>query len=189
MTIGEIIDGLNRRESIAIIAKRLEISPYTLSKKLRLIGYEYDGEQKKRIFVGDGEPRHLQLQEATALQYEKTDYQLLIYEQLQSIYELLRKREEVIAPIVSKSTEKKRRTFSINTEILARLDLISESKGIQKSKLVEEALQQFYSNMKLTKHHILITKEKDTMFIRRYPFMMYITYKIEDQYKSFIREK
>ncbi|PHE41122.1 CopG family transcriptional regulator, partial [Bacillus pseudomycoides] len=31
MTIGEIIDGLNRRESIAIIAKRLEISPYTLS--------------------------------------------------------------------------------------------------------------------------------------------------------------
>lgn len=130
-------------------------------------------------------------QEATALQYEKTDYQLLIYEQLQSIYELLRKREEVIAPIVSKSTEKKRRTFSINTEILARLDLISESKGIQKSKLVEEALQQFYSNMKLTKHHILITKEKDTMFIRRTSilFMMYITYKIEDQYKSFIREK
>lgn len=59
VTIGEIIDGLNRRESIAIIAKRLEISPYTLSKKLRLIGYEYDGEQKKRIFVGDGEePRH-----------------------------------------------------------------------------------------------------------------------------------
>ena len=93
MTIGEIIDGLNRRESIAIIAKRLEISPYTLSKKLRLIGYEYDGEQKKRIFVGDGEePRHLQLQEATALQYAKTDYQLLIYEQLQSIYELLRKK-------------------------------------------------------------------------------------------------
>lgn len=141
MTIGEIIDGLNRRESIAIIAKRLEISPYTLSKKLRLIGYEYDGE----------EPRHLQLQEATALQYEKTDYQLLIYEQLQSIYELLRKREEVIAPIVSKSTEKKRRTFSINTEILARLDLISESKGIQKSKLVEEALQQFLQQYEVDK--------------------------------------
>ncbi len=143
MTIGEIIDCLNRRESIAIIAKRLEISPYTLSKKLRLIGYEYDGEQKKRIFVGDGEePRHLQLQEATALQYAKTDYQLLIYEQLQSIYELLRKREEVIVPIMNISTEKKR-TFSINKEILAKLDVISESKGIQKSKLVEEALQQF----------------------------------------------
>ncbi|PER45154.1 CopG family transcriptional regulator [Bacillus thuringiensis] len=151
MTIGEIIDGLNRRESIAIIAKRLEISPYTLSKKLRLIGYEYDGEQKKRIFVGDGEePRHLQLQEATALQYEKTDYQLLIYEQLQSIYELLRRREEVIA-IMSKSTEKKRRTFSINTEILARLDLISESKGIQKSKIVEEALQQFLQQYEFNK--------------------------------------
>ena len=144
MTIGEIIDCLNRREPIAIIAKRLEISPYTLSKKLRLIGYEYDGEQKKRIFVGDGEePRHLQLQEATALQYEKTDYQVLIYEQLQSIYELLRKREEVSAPIICKSIEKKKRTFSINQEILARLDVISESKGIQKSKLVEEALHQF----------------------------------------------
>ena len=144
VTIGEIIDCLNRRESIAIIAKRLEISPYTLSKKLRWIGYEYDGERKKRIFVGDGEePRHLQLQEATALQYEKTDYQLLIYEQLQSIYELLRKREEVSAPIMSISTEKKKRTFSINKEILAKLDVISESKGIQKSKLVEEALQQF----------------------------------------------
>ena len=129
MTIGEIIDGLNRREPIAIIAKRLEISPYTLSKKLRLIGYEYDGEQKKRIFVGDGEePRHLQLQEATALQYEKTDYQLLIYEQLQSIYELLRKREEVIVPIMSKSTEKKRRTFSINTEILSQLTLYQNRK-------------------------------------------------------------
>lgn len=144
VTIGEIIDCLNRRESIAIIAKRLEISPYTLSKKLRLIGYEYDGEQKKRIFVGDGEePRHLQLQEATALQYATTDYQLLIYEQLQSIYELLRKREEVIVPIMSISTEKKKRTFSINKEILAKLDVISEAKGIQKSKLVEEALQQF----------------------------------------------
>ncbi|AHX20120.1 MAG TPA: ribbon-helix-helix domain-containing protein [Bacillus sp. (in: Bacteria)] len=152
MTIGEIIDGLNRREPIAIIAKRLEISPYTLSKKLRLIGYEYDGEQKKRIFVGDGEePRHLQLQEATALQYEKTDYQLLIYEQLQSIYELLRKREEVIVPIMSKSTEKKRRTFSINTEILSQLDLISESKGVQKSKLVEEALHQFLQQYEVDK--------------------------------------
>ncbi|MFK4741452.1 ribbon-helix-helix domain-containing protein, partial [Klebsiella pneumoniae] len=56
-----------------------------------------------------------------------------------------------IAPIVSKSTEKKRRTFSINTEILARLDLISESKGIQKSKLVEEALQQFLQQYEVDK--------------------------------------
>ncbi|CAM3830835.1 CopG family transcriptional regulator [Bacillus luti] len=152
MTIGEIIDCLNRRESIAIIAKRLEISPYTLSKKLRWIGYEYDGERKKRIFVGDGEePRHLQLQEATALQYTKTDYQVLIYEQLQSIYELLRKREEVIAPIMSISTEKKKRTFSINVEILAKLDVISESKGIQKSKLVEEALLQFLQQYDVSK--------------------------------------
>ncbi|MGG0728904.1 ribbon-helix-helix domain-containing protein [Bacillus paramycoides] len=144
MTIGESIDSLNRRESIAIIAKWLEMSPYTLSKKLRVIGYKYDGEQKKRIFTGDGEePRHLQIQEATALQYVKTDYQLLIYEQLQSIYELLRKREGANVQIISKSTEKKKRTFSINTEVLARLDVISEAKGIQKSKIVEEALQGF----------------------------------------------
>ncbi|MED0988718.1 MULTISPECIES: ribbon-helix-helix domain-containing protein [Bacillus] len=144
MTIGEIIDSLNRRESIAIIAKRLEMSPYTLSKKLRMIGYEYDGGQKKRIFIGDGEePRHLQIQEATALQSAKIDYQLLIYEQLQSIYELLSKREEGHVQIINKSTEKKKRTFSLNTEVLARLDTISESKGIQKSKIVEEALQRF----------------------------------------------
>ncbi|MED1113034.1 ribbon-helix-helix domain-containing protein [Bacillus paramycoides] len=144
MTIGESIDSLNRRESIAIIAKWLEMSPYTLSNKLRVIGYKYDGEQKKRIFTGDGEePRHLQIQEATALQYVKTDYQLLIYEQLQSIYELLRKREGANVQIISKSTEKKKRTFSINTEVLARLDVISEAKGIQKSKIVEEALQGF----------------------------------------------
>ena len=174
MTIGEIIDCLNRRESIAIIAKRLEISPYTLSKKLRLIGYEYDGEQKKRIFVGDGEePRHLQLQEATALQYAKTDYQLLIYEQLQSIYELLRKRSNCAH---YEYKYRKKRTFSINKEILAKLDVISESKGIQKSKLVEEALQQFYNNMILTTHHILITKRKDTMFIVRTSILLGFTY-------------
>lgn len=101
MTIGEIIDSLNRRESIAIIAKRLEMSPYTLSKKLRVVGYEYDGEQKKRIFTGDGEePRHLQIQEATALQYVRTDYQLLIYEQLQSIYELLSKNQQRVVHLV-----------------------------------------------------------------------------------------
>jgi metal-responsive CopG/Arc/MetJ family transcriptional regulator len=56
---------------------------------------------------------------------------------------LLRKREEVSVQIISKSTEKKKRTFSINIEVLARLDVISESKGIQKSKIVEEALQEF----------------------------------------------
>lgn len=68
--------------------------------------------RKSVFFVGDGEePRHLQLQEATALQYAKTDYQLLIYEQLQSIYELLRKKEEVIAPMMNISTEKRNVPF------------------------------------------------------------------------------
>lgn len=42
--IGEIIDGLNRCEFIVIIVKCFEISLYILLKKLRLIGYEYDGE-------------------------------------------------------------------------------------------------------------------------------------------------
>ena len=74
------------------------------------------------------------------------------------------------------STEKKKRTFYINKEILAKLDVISESKGIQKSKLVEEALQQFYNNMILTTHHILITKEKDTMFIVRTSILLGFTY-------------
>ncbi|CAI8785611.1 CopG family transcriptional regulator [Bacillus pseudomycoides] len=144
MTVGEIIDCLNKREPLAIIAKRLDMSPYALSKKLRVLGYEYDGEQKKRIFIGEGEePRHLYLQEATALQYVKTDYQVLIYEQLQNIYELLRKREELIIPKIVKSNEKKKRTFSICTEILEKLDVVSAATGIHKSRIVEEALIEF----------------------------------------------
>ncbi|KEK26038.1 ribbon-helix-helix domain-containing protein [Bacillus gaemokensis] len=150
MTIGEIIDRLNKREPLAIIAKRLEISPYTLSKKLRVLGYEYDGEQKKRIFIGEGEePRHLYFQEATALQSVKTDYQVLIYEQLQSIYELLRKREErIIVTKNFKNSEKKKRTFSICTEILEGLDVVAGTTGIQKSKIVEEALKEFLQRYK-----------------------------------------
>ncbi|MDM5156293.1 ribbon-helix-helix domain-containing protein [Bacillus sp. DX1.1] len=144
MTIGEIIDRLNKREPLAMIAKRLEMSPYTLSKKLRMIGYEYNGEKKKRIFIGEGEePRHLYLQEATALQYVKTDYQALIYEQLQNIYELLRKREAPFIAKTEKSGEKKKRTFSICTEILEQLDILSQARGVYKSKIVEEALIEF----------------------------------------------
>lgn len=145
MTVGEIIDRLNKREPLAIIAKRLDMSPYALSKKLRVLGYEYDGEQKKRIFIGEGEePRHLYLQEATALQYVKTDYQVLIYEQLQKIYELLRKREEpIITKLTISSNEKKKRTFSIRTDILEKLDAVSASEGMHKSKIVEVALLEF----------------------------------------------
>ncbi|MBO1578991.1 MULTISPECIES: ribbon-helix-helix domain-containing protein [Bacillus] len=144
MTVGEIIDRLNKREPLAIIAKRLDMSPYALSKKLRVLGYEYDGEQKRRIFIGEGEePRHLYLQEATALQYVKTDYQVLIYEQLQNIYELLRKREGCILSTAKNSTEKKKRTFSICAEVSERLDNISVTKGIHKSRIVEEALKEF----------------------------------------------
>ncbi|MCI0763255.1 ribbon-helix-helix domain-containing protein [Bacillus sp. TL12] len=157
MTVGEIIDRLNKREPLAIIAKRLDMSPYALSKKLRVLGYEYDGELKKRIFIGEGEePRHLYLQEATALQYVKTDYQVLIYEQLQKIYELLRKRERPIItePIIS--NEKKKRTFSIRTEILEKLDVVSASKGMHKSKIVEMALIEF-----LQKYEEVDEKYKD----------------------------
>ncbi|WP_459499596.1 ribbon-helix-helix domain-containing protein [Bacillus sp. C1] len=144
MTIGEIIDCLNKREPLAIIAKRLNMSPYALSKKLRGLGYEYDGEQKKRIFIGEGEePRHLHLQEAAALQYAKKDYQLLIYEQLQKIYELLRKREEPVLTKIIKSSEKKKRTFSICTDILRKLDVVADGTGVHKSKIVEEALMEF----------------------------------------------
>lgn len=145
MTVGEIIDRLNKREPLAIIAKRLDMSPYALSKKLRVLGYEYDGELKKRIFIGEGEePRHLYLQEATALQYVKTDYQVLIYEQLQKIYELLRKRgEPIITESIRSSNEKKKRTFSIRTDILEKLDVVSASEGMHKSKIVEVALMEF----------------------------------------------
>lgn len=144
VTIGEIIDRLNKREPIAILAKRLEMSPYTLSKKLRMLGYEYDSEQKKRIFTGEGEePRHLYLQEAIALQYVKTDYQVLIYEQLQSIYELLQRREERFFLKKKDCKKKKKRTFSICTEVLEQLDDLCSTKGMHKSQVVEEALQEF----------------------------------------------
>lgn len=67
----------------------------------------------------------------------------MIYEQLQKIYELLRKREELIIPKIVKSNEKKKRTFSIYTEILEKLDVVSDATGIHKSRIVEEALIEF----------------------------------------------
>ncbi|MGG2064552.1 ribbon-helix-helix domain-containing protein [Bacillus sp. S14(2024)] len=149
MEIAEIIDRLNNREPIAIVAKRLEMSPYALSKKLRLLGYEYDGEQKKRVFVGEGEePRHLQLKEAVSLQQEKIDYQRLIYEQLQHIYELLQKRECGICITSVEQGEKKKRTFSLSKQVLEQLDCFSARNGVHKSKLVEIALKEY-----LERHH------------------------------------
>lgn len=142
--IGEIIDRLNNYEPIAIVAKRLGMSPYTLSKKLRLLGYEYDSEQKKRVFVEEGEePRHLQLKEAVSLQQEKIDYQRLIYEQLQHIYELLQKREYGMCVTSVEQGEKKKRTFSLSKQVLEQLDFLSLRNGIHKSKLVEIALKEY----------------------------------------------
>lgn len=144
MEIGEIIDRLNNHEPIAIVAKRLEMSPYTLSKKLRLLGYGYDSEQKKRVFIGEGEePRHLQLKEAVSLQQEKIDYQRLIYEQLQHIYELLQKREYGIRITSVEQEEKKKRTFSLSKQVLEQLDCLSVRNGVHKSKLVEIALKEY----------------------------------------------
>ncbi|WP_081625573.1 ribbon-helix-helix domain-containing protein [Bacillus sp. 123MFChir2] len=142
--IGEIIDRLNNHESITIVAKRLEMSPYTLSKKLRLLGYEYDSEQKKRMFVGEGEePRHLQLKEAVSIQQEKIDYQRLIYEQLQNIYKLLQKQEYGICIPSAHTGEKKRRTFSLSKQTLEHLDCFSIRNGVHKSKVVEIALEEY----------------------------------------------
>lgn len=142
--IGEIIDRLNNHEPIAIVAKRLEMSPYTLSKKLRLLGYEYDNEQKKRMFVGKGaEPRHLQLKEAVSIQQEKIDYQRLIYEQLQNIYKLLQKQEYGMCITSIQQGEKKKRTFSLSKQILEQLDCFSVRNGVHKSKIVEIALEEY----------------------------------------------
>ncbi|ENQ3104413.1 Ribbon-helix-helix domain-containing protein [Bacillus sp. 491mf] len=144
MDIGEIIDRLNNHESIAMVAKRLEMSPYTLSKKLRLLGYEYDSGQKKRMFVGEGEePRHLQLKEAASIQREKIDYQRLIYEQLQSIYKLLQKQEYGMCITSVQTGEKKRRTFSLSKQTLEQLDCFSIRNGVHKSKVVEVALEEY----------------------------------------------
>ncbi|WP_242219041.1 ribbon-helix-helix domain-containing protein [Bacillus cereus group sp. BfR-BA-01380] len=149
--IGEIIDRLNNHEPIAIVAKRLEISPYTLSKKLRLLGYEYDSEQKKRMFVGEGEePRHLQLKEAVSIQQEKIDYQRLIYEQLQNIYKLLQKQEYGICITSVQQGEKKKRTFSLSKQILEQLDCFSVRNGVHKSRVVEIALEEYLKRYRET---------------------------------------
>ncbi|GAA3322403.1 hypothetical protein GCM10020331_042150 [Ectobacillus funiculus] len=48
MKVGDIIDRLNGRESLVVLAKRLGMMPHTLSKKLRLFGYEYDSKKRKK---------------------------------------------------------------------------------------------------------------------------------------------
>lgn len=152
--IGEIIDCLNGREPLALVAKRLDMSPYTLSKKLRTLGYEYDSEQKKRIFIGEGiEPRHLLLEEASAIQQEKIDYQFLIYEQLQKMCELLQKQGYGVLQAGPITGEKKKQTFSVSTELLTQLDTFSKLTGVYKSRLVEEALWEFFRKYEMTLKH------------------------------------
>ena len=58
---------------------------------------------------------------------------LLIYEQLQSIYEFffffIKKERRSNAPMMNISTEKKKkRTFSINKEILAKLERLYQNR-------------------------------------------------------------
>lgn len=154
MRIGDIIDCLNNKEPLALVAKRLDISPYTLSKKLRMIGYEYDSEQKKRIFIGEGtEPRHLLLEEASAMQQEKIDYQFLIYKQLQKMCELLQNRGYGVLQVGPITGEKKKQTFSLSKDLLVGLDSFSKLTGVYKSRLVEEALWEFLKKYEMTENH------------------------------------
>jgi hypothetical protein len=143
MKVGEIIDRLNKKEPLSIIAKKLGMTPYTLSKKLRLIGYEYDSEQKRRVYLGEGqEPRDMDITEAASFHGTKEeDYTKLIYEELKAIRALLEQKKTFIRPLIQE--EKVRRTFSISKTVLERWDRFAKDKGITKSKLAEHALAEF----------------------------------------------
>ncbi len=150
MKVGDIIDRLNRRESLVMIAKRLGMMPHTLSKKLRLFGYEYDNDKKKRVFIGEGEePREqsifgeVPLPEAA----KEPDYQKLMYEELRYIRSLLENRP--IYNALSEAEEQRtRRTFTLPVSLLHHLDATSAKRGVQKSRIVEEALRLFFAENK-----------------------------------------
>lgn len=150
MKVGDIVDRLNRRESLIMVAKQLGMMPHTLSKKLRLFGYEYDSEKKKRVFVGEGEEPKEQsifgevpLSEAA----EVHDYQKLMYEELRHIRSLLETRP--IYNIMSEEEEQRmRRTFTLPVSLLHSLDAASAKRGVQKSRIVEEALRLFFGEQK-----------------------------------------
>ena len=145
MKVGDIIDRLNGRESLIVLAKRLGMMPHTLSKKLRLFGYEYDSKKKKRVFVGEGEePREQSIFGEVPLSKaaEVPDYQKLMYEELRYIRSLLENRP--IYNALSEAEEQRaRRTFTLPVSLLQHLDAASAKRGIQKSRIVEAALRLF----------------------------------------------
>lgn len=152
MKVGEIIRRLNKKESIALLAKQLGITPYTLSKKLRLLGYEYDSEQKKRVFVGAGEePYDWNILDISAANLpnngkEELNYDQLIYEELQQIRILLEGKEYKSALAIIEG-EKAKRTFAISLDVLERLDRAAKETGWQKSRIVETALQEWLQKL------------------------------------------
>ncbi|UOY93881.1 ribbon-helix-helix domain-containing protein [Ectobacillus sp. JY-23] len=142
MRIGEIIERLNRKESLAVIAKQVGLTPYTLSRRLRLLGYEYDRTKKKRVFVGEGkEPLEQHLSNLLSYPHTQVDYQRLMYEELQQIRLLLTK--PLSPPPIYQDVIKRRRTFSISEEVLAHLDERAKMTGKTKSQIVEEALKEW----------------------------------------------
>ncbi|MFD3447866.1 hypothetical protein ACFDTO_25060 [Microbacteriaceae bacterium 4G12] len=146
MKVGEIIDRLNGNNSLAVVAKQVGMSPYTLSKKLRMLGYEYDSEKKKRLFVGDGkEPRGWDISEVSSknMTKEEIDYQKLLYDEVHYIRMMLERHEVRQAYRLGESEEKIRRSFCISRDVLEQLDGFCKQSGISKSRLVEAALIDF----------------------------------------------
>jgi hypothetical protein len=146
MKVGEVIDRLNNKESLAILAKQLGITPYTLSKKLRLLGYEYDSERKRRVYVGEGEePRDWKISDVSSnmMAKENINYQKLMYEELRQIRLLLTKKEQQPVFYTDKESIRMRRTFSICENILQKLDETAKQTGWQKSRIIEAALKEW----------------------------------------------
>lgn len=140
MKVGEVIDRLNNKEPLALVAKGLGMSPYTLSKKLRLLGYEYDSTQKKRIFIGKGkEPRNQNILDVSSSQ-PNLNYMQLIYEELCLVRRLLENNKTKQKLSFLPEGERLRRTFSISRRILEDLEAAAEKTGMHKSRLVEAAL-------------------------------------------------
>lgn len=150
MKVGDIIDRLNRKESLVMVAKQLGMMPHTLSKKLRLFGYEYDSEKKKRVFVGEGEePKEQSIFGELPLPVaeEIHDYQKLMYEELRHIRSLLENRP-IYNAISEVEEQRMRRTFILPVSLLHHLDAASAKRGVQKSRIVEEALRLFFGESK-----------------------------------------
>ncbi|MCP8966972.1 ribbon-helix-helix protein, CopG family [Ectobacillus ponti] len=143
MKVGEIIDRLNKHESLSLLAKKVGLAPYVLSKRLRMLGYEYDKEKKRQVFVGEGEePRERSILEEVKPRPAAVNYEELMYEELRAIRMLLEARPSA-AKEQQEEGSKKRRSFSLPEDLLIRLDLAAKRQGLQKSRIVEQALREW----------------------------------------------